>query len=114
VLGEFEYLWLSTAARLGEKAYGAVMRNEIERLTGRQCSLGAMYTTMERLERKGFIETWMGNAVPRRGGRAKRMVRVTTLGICEATTFYRAMIEASRGASWVSNDHQSLRPSDSP
>ncbi len=52
------------------------IRLQIEDCTKRTCSVGALYTTLNRLEEKGLIETWMGNATPQRGGRAKRMVRI--------------------------------------
>src|SRR3954468_6846761 len=84
MLGEFEYLLLSIAARLGDEAYGAAIRIALEQATGRRCSVGALYTTIDRLERKGLVETWMGEATPERGGRAKRMVRVTARGTREA------------------------------
>lgn len=100
MLGEFEYLLLSTAVRLGEAAYGAALRQDLERFTGRRCSVGALYTTLDRLEAKGLIRTWMGDATPQRGGRAKRMVRVTAKGTREAAAFYRAVVEATRGVSW--------------
>jgi PadR family transcriptional regulator PadR len=80
MLGEFEYLILTVAATLDEDAYGAAIRAQIEQKTGRQCSIGALYTTIERLEAKGLLKTWMGDATPQRGGRAKRMVRVTPKG----------------------------------
>jgi len=101
MLGEFEYLLLTAAARLGDEAYGAAMRAEIESATGRRCSLGALYTTLDRLESKGLLKTWMGEATPQRGGRAKRMVRVTAKGAREARAFYSAVANVSRGVSWV-------------
>ncbi len=101
MLGEFEYLLLSAAARLGEEAYGAAIRQEIEAATKRRCSIGALYTTLDRLEAKGLVETWMGDPTPQRGGRPKRMVRVTGKGIREAAAFYNAVSRASRGVSWA-------------
>jgi PadR family transcriptional regulator, regulatory protein PadR len=77
MLGEFEYLILSAAVRLEENAYGAAIRQEIEAATGRRCSIGGLYTTLDRLEKKGLINTAMGDPTPQRGGRPKRMVRVT-------------------------------------
>jgi PadR family transcriptional regulator len=103
MLGEFEYLFLTAAARLGEDAYGAAIRQEIQAATKRRCSIGALYTTLDRLEAKGLIETWMGDATPQRGGRAKRMVRVTSAGVKAATAFYDAVSRVSRGASWQTN-----------
>ncbi len=100
MLGEFEYLLLTAAARLGEDAYGAAIRQEIETSTGRRCSIGALYTTLDRLEAKGLVETWMGEATAKRGGRSKRMVRVTEKGVRDAAAFYAAVMKATRGVAW--------------
>jgi PadR family transcriptional regulator, regulatory protein PadR len=103
MLGEFEYLLLSSAARLGEGAYGAAIRQEIEISTRHHCSLGALYTTLDRLEAKGLIDTWMGGATPRRGGRPKRMVRLTAKGMRAAAAFYDTVARASHGVAWQTN-----------
>ena len=103
MIGEFEYLLISAAARLGDEAYGAAIREEIEATIGRRCSIGALYTTVDRLETKGFLKTWMGDATPQRGGRAKRMVRVTPKGVEAAKGFYDAVMRVSRGVSWEAN-----------
>ena len=109
MLGEFEYLLLTAAVRLGEEAYGAAIRREVEEATGRRCSIGALYTTMDRLETKGLLKTWMGDPTPQRGGRPKRMVRVTTKGVHAATAFYNAVSRMSRGVSWEA-DRADIRP----
>jgi DNA-binding PadR family transcriptional regulator len=101
MVGEFEYLLLAAAMRLGEDAYGAAIRQEIEAATGSECSIGALYTTIDRLERKGLVTTWMGEATPTRGGRPKRMVRVTGKGIKEARAFHDAITRVTRGISWA-------------
>jgi len=100
-LGEFEYLILTAAARLDAEAYGAAIRREVEDVTGRVCSLGALYTTLDRLETKGLIKTTIGKATPERGGRPKRMVRVTAAGAKAAADFYRIVIRVSRGVAWA-------------
>ena len=100
MLGEFEYLLLTAAARLGEEAYGAAIRLEVETATTKPCSIGALYTTLDRLEGKGYVKTWMGDPTPQRGGRPKRMVRVTAKGSQAASEFYRAVTRVSRGVSW--------------
>lgn len=101
MLGEFEYLLISSAMRLGDEAYGASVRAQTEIATGRKCSIGALYTTLDRLESKGLVETWMGDPSPQRGGRAKRMIRVTPKGIRAAADFYDAIVRASRGLVWA-------------
>lgn len=100
MIGEFEYLLISAATRLGDDAYGASIRQEIESSARRRCSIGALYTTLDRLEQKGMIKTWMGDPTPQRGGRPKRMVRVTAKGTQAAAAFYRTVINVSRGVSW--------------
>jgi len=103
MLGEFEYLLITASVRLGDEAYGAAIREEIQQATGRPCSIGALYTTVDRLEKKGLLQTWMGDATPQRGGRAKRMVRVTPKGAQAAKDFYNAVSRVSRGVSWAAN-----------
>ncbi|MGH9475774.1 MAG: PadR family transcriptional regulator [Terriglobales bacterium] len=100
MIGEFEYLLLASAARIGEEAYGAAIRQEIEAATGKPCPIGALYTTLVRLESKGLIRTWMGAATRQRGGRAKRMVCLTAKGAQAAGDFYRAVTRVSRDVSW--------------
>jgi DNA-binding PadR family transcriptional regulator len=101
MIGEFEYLILSAAARLNDAAYGAAIRQEIEAATGSHCSIGALYTSLDRLEQKGLIKTWMSEPTPERGGRAKRMVRVSAKGARAASEFYNAVMRASKGVSWA-------------
>jgi DNA-binding PadR family transcriptional regulator len=71
-LGEFEQLVLWAVARLGEEGYGMTIRREIEERTGRSVSIGAVYTTLDRLERKGHVRSRVGEPTAERGGRARR------------------------------------------
>ena len=100
MIGEFEYLLITAAARLGDEAYGAAIREEIAAATGQSCSIGALYTTVDRLQTRGLLRTWMGEATPQRGGRAKRMIRVTPKGVQAAKAFYDAVRRVSRGVAW--------------
>ena len=108
MLGEFEYLLVSAAARLGDGAYGAAIRRDIEAATKRRCSIGALYTTLDRLEAKGLVRSWMGDPTPQRGGRQKRMVRVTGKGVQEAKAFYDAVSRASQGVVWATDRARGL------
>lgn len=101
MLGEFEYILITATANLGDKAYGAAIREEIKRSARRDCSIGALYATIDRLETKGLLKTWMGEATAERGGRAKRMVCVTSAGIRAAKEFYDSMMRISRNAAWA-------------
>jgi DNA-binding PadR family transcriptional regulator len=71
-LGEFEELVLLAILKLKDNAYGTAVRDALEEATGRSISIGALYATFDRLERKGFVKSWQGEATPERGGRAKR------------------------------------------
>ena len=80
-LGEFELLVMLTVIRLGDGAYGVPISREIEQQTGRSVAFGTVYATLERLQRKGFVRSNLGDATPERGGRAKRYFRATSTGL---------------------------------
>lgn len=79
-LGEFELIVLGALLRLGDEAYGVRILEEIETRAGRKASVGGLYSTLNRLEKKGFIVSKMGEASAVRGGRAKRYFQVTQEG----------------------------------
>ena len=79
-LRDLEYTLLLALLRLGEEAYGVPIRDEIAARTGRVLSLGALYTTLDRLEGKGFVTSRMGAPTAVRGGRRKKMCRLTPAG----------------------------------
>lgn len=80
-LGEFENIVLLAVLRLGKNAYGMTIRQEIETRVNRNVSIGALYATLERLEKKGYVQSKTGEPTPQRGGRAKRYFRVSASGI---------------------------------
>jgi len=92
-LGEFEQVVLLAVARLGERGYGVTVRKEIERRTGREVSVGSVYSTLSRLEEKGFVGSWEGDPKPKRGGRAPRHFRVKPAGV-RALETSRAIMES--------------------
>jgi PadR family transcriptional regulator, regulatory protein PadR len=79
-LGEFERAVLMAIARLGSDAYGVPIKQILENRLGRRVSTGAVYTTLDRLEEKGFVTSWLGEPSAVRGGRAKRFYRVEADG----------------------------------
>jgi len=82
-LGEFEQMVLLAVVRLGDEAYGASVFDEIERRTGRAVSRGGLYVTIDRLVDKGLLEARMSRPTSERGGRARRMLRVSAEGVAE-------------------------------
>jgi len=91
LLGGFESLLLLAILRLGDRAYGIAIRQELLNQADKQVAIGAIYTGLDRLEQKGFIESWMGEPTAERGGRAKRFYRVTTTGLNAFNDTQRAM-----------------------
>lgn len=79
-LGEFEQIVLLAILRFGKHAYGVEIWEEIEKRTGRSVLVGAVYATLERLEKKGYISSFVGDSTPERGGRAKRYFRIERPG----------------------------------
>lgn len=79
-LGEFEQMVLLSIMRLGDQAYGLAIRDELESVAGRSPSSGSLYTTLDRLEKKGLVESTEGETTAARGGRPRRYVRVTGAG----------------------------------
>lgn len=79
-IGEFEELVLLTIAALGEDSYGVSVKEDIERRANRTISIGALHSTITRLEEKGFIASRLGGATKERGGRKKRFFSLTTEG----------------------------------
>ena len=79
-LGEFEQLVLIALVRLGDDAYGATVRREIEARACRQVAISAVYTTLDRLEGKGFVSSWVGAPTAQRGGRRRRFYALRPAG----------------------------------
>ena len=79
-LGEFEQLVLLAILRVSPDAYGVTIRTEIEERTGRSVAIGALYTALDRLERKGYVSSSMSDPTPQRGGRAKRYYKLRAAG----------------------------------
>lgn len=79
-IGEFEELVLLTIAALDDAAYGVAIKEDIEQRTDRSISIGALHSTITRLEEKGLIKSWLGDPTQERGGRRKRYFQLTNLG----------------------------------
>jgi PadR family transcriptional regulator, regulatory protein PadR len=80
-LGGLEQLILLAILRLGPDAYGVTIQREFASVARRQISLGAIYTTLDRLESKGYVSSTIGGATQERGGRAKRYFVLEAEGI---------------------------------
>lgn len=103
-LGDLEQLVLLAVVRLGEGAYAVSVRGEIEERTGREISRGAVYVTLDRLARKGYLRSRLGEPTAERGGKAKRVFSVEPKGMTalkESLADLRGMIRGlERGLNW--------------
>lgn len=79
-LGSLEERVLMAVGFLNGEGYGTSIRQAIEEATGRGIAVGALYSTLDRLERKGLLVSWQGEPTPERSGRPKRYFRITAPG----------------------------------
>src|SRR4030095_218511 len=80
-IGQFEHVVLAAILATGESAYGVTIHASVEELMPpRTVSLGAVYATLDRLEDKGLIRSWLSDPTPERGGRSKRHYRLEPTG----------------------------------
>ena len=98
-LGDFEQLVLLGVLRLERDgaSYGAAIRQEIHANSGRDVSINAVYTTLDRLEGKGLLESWIGEPTPQRGGRRRKFYRLRPAGLAALRQAYRAFAGMTDG-----------------
>ena len=96
-LGDFEQLVLLGVLRLDEGAYGAAIRREIHERSGRDVSINAVYTTLDRLESKGFLKSWVGEPTAERGGRRKKFYALRPAGVAALRHAYHAFTAMTDG-----------------
>ncbi len=89
ILGEFEQLVLLALLRLGNGAFGAAIHREIVTRTGRDVPAGAVYVTLDRLEAKHMVCSYIGTPTAQRGGRRRKHYLLDTAG-------QRALVRAYR------------------
>jgi DNA-binding PadR family transcriptional regulator len=79
-IGKLELAVLLSVARLGSQAYGLAVRQDVSTRTQRDYSVGAVYTTLQRLADKGLVESQATDPLPIRGGRSRRQFTLTSAG----------------------------------
>src|SRR3954447_24882207 len=94
-LGDFEQLVLFGVRRLADGAYGAAIRQEIHARSGRDVSINAVYTTLDRLESKGLVRSWVGEPTPQRGGRRRKCYAIRPSGVAALRLAYHAFTSMS-------------------
>ncbi len=79
-LGDLQQMTMLAVARLDVDAYGAAIREELQRVAGRNVAVPTVYVTLVRLEEQGLVESSEAPATGERGGRARRVFRLTPTG----------------------------------
>lgn len=86
MLTRMEELLLLVVWRLQADAYGLAVRRRMSKLLGKKVSVGAVYVPLERLAKKGLLETWESEPTQERGGRRKRFYKLTPKGLAALNT----------------------------
>ena len=97
LLGEVEQLVLLAVLRLKGEAYAVPIRDLIRREAGVKLFRGSVYVTLERLERKGYVESWFSEPTGERGGKARRLFRVRPMGVTALKNSRRAVDRLATG-----------------
>jgi PadR family transcriptional regulator PadR len=90
-LGEMEHLVLLVVLRLGDQAYGMRISEELTERSGRDVAIGSVYAALDRLEKRGYVSSRIGEPTPQRGGRAKRYFTAERQGV-EALAASQALL----------------------
>jgi len=80
LLTRAEELILLAIWQLKNDAYCIPIRQRISDITGGDWSLGSIYMPLDRLVKKGYLDSYLSDATPERGGRHKRIYKLTKAG----------------------------------
>ena len=97
LLGEFEFVVLLTLLRLGNGTWGAALRRDIQERTTRELPVSVVYVTLQRLENKGLVRSYLGNPTAERGGRRRRHYLIDTPGEQALGRSFRALRALTQG-----------------
>lgn len=97
ILGEFEQVVLLTLLRLGNGAWGAAIRRDVQDRLGRELPVSVVYVTLQRLEKKGMVRSYIGEPSNERGGRRRRHYLIDTPGEQALGRSYRAFRKLTEG-----------------
>ena len=109
ILGNLERDVLLAIHRQGEKAYAVSIKQEIDERIGKDTNIGAIYVTTDRLEKKGYVTSRLGDPTPERGGKPKRLYRVSEPGIAALSAAYEADKRVWTNTGWTEADQDQAR-----
>jgi len=97
-LGELEQVILLALVQLDGEGHGVAIATMIEERTDRKVSPGGLYTVLERLRDKGYVEGWIGESTPERGGRRRKVYRILPSGAEAVRSWYDGIRDLGDGA----------------
>lgn len=103
-LGQLELMVLLAVMRPARDAYGVLISRDIAEKSGREVALASVYAALERLERKGFISSFLGQPTAERGGKARTYFKPTAAGIQEAQEAHGTLLRLSSGLPLLKGD----------
>ena len=98
-LGQLELMVLLAVMRPARDAYGVSISRDIAEKSGREVALASVYAALERLERKGFVASTLGEPTAERGGKARTYFKPTAAGIAEARDAHGTLMRLCSGVS---------------
>ena len=96
-LGELEQVVQFAIVRLDGESHGAAIVEQIEDGIGKRVSPGALYTVLDRLETKGFVQSWIGASTPERGGRRRKIYKILPQGARALRDWYTGIRDMASG-----------------
>jgi PadR family transcriptional regulator PadR len=97
LLGEFEQVVLLALLRLGNGTWGAAIRRDIQERIGRELPVSVVYVTLQRMEKKGWVKSYVGEPTAERGGRRRRHYLIDTPGEHALGRSYRTLMKMTAG-----------------
>lgn len=92
MLSRPEEMVLLAVWTLKDEAYSVLIRKYLKQITNKTWSFGSVYNPLSRLERKGLLDSTTTEPIKERGGRSKRIYRVTPLGREELANVWEMQI----------------------
>ena len=100
LLGNFEQTVMLAILRVQDPSYGRKILNQVQESLHRDVSAGSVYATLDRLETRGLLKSWLGDGTPVRGGRPRRYYSVTAEGVRALNEAHDAMAGMWKVFTW--------------
>ncbi len=103
-LGQLELMVLLAVMRPAREAYGVMISRDIAEKSGREVALASVYAALERLERKGFVTSSLGEPTAERGGKARTYFKATPAGTAEARDAHGTLLRLCSGLPFLKGE----------